>query len=244
MSRRNLNPIAVFNLVFLMIIGYVPTAFSEESALPDQAKEVVARASGWESYKASFTLEVKEEDGKPFKVQGTLLYKKPAYRRLEVHEGEAQNSTQLLVSDGKTEWQYYPQNRVVYRLTNPPESPAPHRPFSEAKLETIRFVKRLEGGPEVLLRFEGEPLPALAALEGAPAPVKGIRVDVAEKDGLLREMVLLDEKGEKILTHRYSQVEVNLPIADDQFIFTPPEGVAVMDFPPAETTPPARTETQ
>ena len=225
MERLKLVSVGLINLILL--IKPVTPVFSEEVALPSESKELSAKAAGWESYKAAFTLEAKEADGKLFKLEGKLLYKRPAHRRLEIREGEAQGNTQLLVSDGKTEWQYYPSSAVVYRMSNPPEPPGPHRPFSESKPETLRFVKRVQGGPEVLLRFEGEPLSA--SVEGAPVPVKSIRVDIAEKDGLLREMALLDEKGQEVLIQRYSQVEVNVPIADDQFIFTPPEGVAVME---------------
>ena len=236
MKRQGLISVGVLNL--LLLVGGLTPVFSEEAVLPNEAKGLLAKAAGWESYRTTFTLEAKEADGKLFKLQGTILYKKPAHRRLEIHEGEAKENTQLLVSDGKTEWQYYPQSAVVYRITTPPEPPGPHRPFSEAKPETVRFMKRVEGGPEVLLRFEGQPLPA--SVEGAPVPVKQIRVDVAEKDGLLRRMVLLDEKGQEVLTQEYSQVEVNVPIADDQFIFTLPEGVAVMDLPPAGANQPAQ----
>jgi len=205
----------------------------EEPVLPKEAKEALAKASSLQSYKTSFTLEAKEENGKLFTLKGTLLYRRPGQRRLEIREGEAKENTQLLVSDGKVEWQYYPQSAAVYRINNPPEAPGPHRPFLEVQAESVQFVKRLEGEGDPLLRFEADPQPA--SVEGSPVPVKKVRLDIGEKDGMLREMVMLDEKGEPVLTQRFTDLEVNISPSDDQFRFTPPQGVSVMEMPAAET---------
>lgn len=217
-------------LVLILSAGISASVSSAEPALPKEAQEAMAKASGWQSYKASFTLEAKEENGKLFTLKGVLLYRQPGQRRLEIREGDAKENTQVLVSDGKTEWQYYPQSSAVYKINNPPEAPGPHRPFSEVKAETVQFVKRIDGEGGKLLRFEAQPQPA--SVEGSPIPVKKVQLDVGEKDGMLREMAMLDEKGEPVLTQKFIDVEVNPSLADDQFSFTPPTGVSVMEMPP------------
>ena len=210
------------------------------TALLKEAQELADKASRWKSYKTHFALDAKEEDGKPFLLRGTLAYKRPGLRRLEIREGETADdkNTQLLISDGEVEWQYYPQNNVVYKIKNPPESPGPHRPFTEVKPETVRFVKKTQGEGGALLEFEAEPQPA--TVQGSPVPIKKVRLEVAEKDGMLREMVMLDEKGETVLTQRFTDLEVEPALSDGQFKFTPPQGTQVTELPPAPAEEPKK----
>ena len=204
--------------------------FSEPAALPKEAQQALEKTAAWKNYKADFTLDAKEEDGKTFQLRGTMIFQKPERRRLEIREGDAKETTQLLVSDGRVEWQYYPKNHAAYRINQPPEAPGPHRPFEEVKPESVRFVQRVEG-PEPLLRFEGEPLPK--SVEGSPVPIRRVRLDVSEKDGMLRELVMLDEQGNPALTQRFTHVELDVSVPAGQFTFTPPEGVSVTEAPAA-----------
>ena len=202
---------------------------AKEVALSREAKAAAEKALSWNSYKTDFALDTKEENGAVFLLRGTLVYRKPGQRRLQIREGEATQDTQTLVSDGKVEWQYYPKSNVVYRIDNPPEAPGPHRPFTDVKPETVRFVRKVEGPEWALLRFEAEPRPQ--SVEGSPVPVKTVRLDLSEKDGMLREMVLLDALGEVVLTQRFTGMEVDVTLQDNQFQFTVPEGVSVTQLP-------------
>ena len=211
------------------IMGLAPLAFSEEAALPPEAQQAVERSAAIKSYRMELVLEAREEDGTPFRLEGKLLFQSPSRRRLEIREAGADSAPQFLVNDGKVEWQHYPQAGVVYRLTQPPPTPGPHRPFAEALPGTVRFVEKAGTKQEPLMRFEAQPLPA--SVEGSPVPVQKIRIDVGEKDGLVREMVLLDAQGGEVLAQRFTHVEVNVPTSDKDFAFTPPEGAAVVDVP-------------
>ena len=214
-------------------MGLVMESRAAEIALPAEAKRAEALANAVESYRAKFTLETKEKGGENFRVEGTILFKRPNRRRLELHQRAAgsaelaEDLSQTLVSDGTTEWQYYPKDQVVYKAATAPLAPGPHRPFSEIKPETLRFVEQVGNDPDVRLRFEGSP--TLSITDGAPVPIKTLRVDVGQADGLVRELALLDEKGEAVLTQKYEDLEINPSIGDDAFNFTPPEGVSVMD---------------
>jgi hypothetical protein len=132
-----------------------------------------------------------------------------------------------LVSDGTTEWQSYPAANTVYRMQSPEQVPGPHRPFSDLQPGSVRFVERIESGKKIRVRFEAVPLPSV--VEGSPVPIERLRVDVGE-DGLVRELVLLDAQGEPVLTQRYRDLEVNISIPRESFLFTPPEGFQVVDL--------------
>lgn len=212
-----------------VVMGLAHCAFSEEAAFPPEAQEAVERSAALKSYRVELVLEAKEEDGTPFRLEGKLLFQSPSRRRLEIREAGSDSAPQLLVNDGKVEWQHYPQTGVVYRLARPPPTPGPHRPFAEAQPGTVRFIGKAGTEQEPLLRFEALPLPA--SVEGSPVPVEKIRVDVGERDGLVREMVLLDAQGGEVLAQRFTRVEVDVPTSDKDFAFTPPEGAAVVDMP-------------
>lgn len=223
---------AIVCLAGAIALAAAPAFAAEEPAIPKEALEIGRKASSWRTYRAEFALEAKEEEGGSFKLQGTLLFKQPNLRRLEIREGDSVEPTQIVVSDGKVEWQYHPQNAVVYRLRQPVNPPGPHRPFAEAKPGTVRFIERLGEAGRGRLRFEAEPIPA--AVEAAASAVQKLRIEVSEEDGLARELVLLDPDGNPVLTQRFTKVEVDVPADEKRFLFVPTEGVAVIDVTPPE----------
>lgn len=220
----------------LVLVFMVSLSFGEEAAplpkeampLPKEAQELVAKAQAIQSYRARFTLEATEETGEPVQLSGTLEFERPNRRRLELKENKAEGISQLLVSDGSVEWQYYPAGKLAYRLASPPEAPGPHRAFSEMQAGSLRFVEKRGDGAQALSRFEAIPLPSI--VEGSPVPIQTLRVDVGEQDGLVREMVLLDSQGDPVLSQRYSNLEVNVLIPAESFSFQPPEGVETVDL--------------
>ena len=203
-------------------------AFAEESVSPEEAHRVQTQAESIRSYQTRFTLEAQEETGEPVTLEGTLLFEQPNRRRLELKEGPEQEPSQLLISDGTVEWQSYPAANTVYRARSPELAPGPHRPFSEVQPGSVRFLEKIESGRDKRVRFEAIPLPSV--VEGSPVPIQTMRIEVAEQDGLVRELVLLDAQGEPVLTQRYLDLKVNVSIPEENFQFTPPEGFRVVDI--------------
>lgn len=193
---------------------------------PKEAQGLAAKAAALKSYRAEFNLEAKEEAGETVRLEGTLLFQQPNRRRLELRQGGTGEISQLLVSDGTVEWQYTLAEKRAYRLSNASEVPGPHRPFAEG--ESFRFVGPVETGSGPCLRFEGAALPTI--VQDSPVPIKTLRVDVAEQDGLVRELALLDAKNQVVLSQKYSSVEVNVDLPEDSFTFTPPEGTSIEDL--------------
>lgn len=223
--NRNISAVAFFILMGTALCS--PARGTED--LPPEAQQVMQKLGGVTSYRTGFSLEAQEENGQLFQLEGTLLFRVPEQRRLEIWKPGSKEEPQLVVSDGKVEWQSYPIGGVVYRVTNPPAAPGPHRPFSEVLPGTVQFIGRQETADGKILQFEAKPLPK--SVDGAPVPIKRIRIDVAEKDGLARALVLLDEKGNAVMTQRFFSVKLNVPISDKEFSYTPKQGVAVMDLP-------------
>ncbi|MBI3318420.1 MAG: outer membrane lipoprotein carrier protein LolA [Candidatus Omnitrophica bacterium] len=199
----------------------------DKASLPKEAQELAAKASALKSYRAKFTLQAQEEGGEKVELEGTLLFERPNHRRLEIRSAGAQEMTQMLVSEGNVEWQYYPSAKVVYRMNNPPEAPGPHRPFSEAQAQSLKFTGRSGAGGEAVARFEGIPEPVF--VQGSPVPISSMRLEVGESDGLMRKLVLLNQQGKEVLAQQYREVEVDVEPWKGAFTFTPPEGVEVVE---------------
>ncbi len=214
--------------VVLLVMGVALAAWAQSPALPEEAEALQAKVDALTSYKARFSLEVKEEGEEPIELEGKLFYQRPNLRRLEIrYAGEVENS-QLLVDDGKVEWQHGIEDNTIYKITNPPLPPGPHQPFADLQLDTLRFIERIEAEGQTLLRFEADPLDAVN--ETAPVKIKTVRVDVAEGDGLTRRTALLTSEDKEILIHRFYDIEVNAPIPPESFVFTVPDGVIVEEL--------------
>lgn len=220
-------------LTALLLVWSTPV-FAAPAALPKEAQELTGKLSGVKTYQADFAMETKEEDGKPVKLEGTISFQAPNQRRLEIKQAAAGEQPQVIIADGKLEWHYDPNSAQVLRSQLPAELPGPHRPFGEIQPGTLKFVEKSGSGKEAVVRFEGTP--AAVLVESSPVPIKTIRLDVGEEDGFLRHLVLLDEKGEAVLSQHYSDIRVNTDIPASEFVFTPPEGVPVKDLSVPETS--------
>ena len=217
-----------FPLVVLCGMWIGTSVAAEELSLPKEAQEMLVKASQVKSYRVRFALEAKEEDGKPVRMEGVLLYAQPNRRRLELKTPESEESSQLVVSDGTTEWQYYSGTHTAYRLESSPMAPGPHRAFAEMQEGTVRFIEKRSEGDTALLRFEATPLSAV--VEGSPVPIETLQVDVREADGLVQRLVLLGQKGDTVLMQQYQDLELNPSVSEETFHFTPPEGTQVVEM--------------
>ncbi len=206
---------------------FTSAVYAEGGPLPKEAQELNAKAAALTSYRTTFVLETKEEEGQTVRLEGKISFQLPNRRRLEIREGGSPGLAQSIVSDGQKEWHYYPATKSLYRVDAQKELPGPHRPFGEMEPGTVRFVERRGSGPAARVRFEGKP--AASITEGAPVPIETIRVDVGE-DGLVRELCLLSPKGEQVFSQIYSEAEVNVPLPPSDFLFTPPEGVPIIEM--------------
>ena len=215
-----------FSVMVLLGAGSVQ---ADESALPPEAQVLAQKAAAVQSYRARFSMEAKEPDGQLFQLEGTLLYRTPNRRRMEMHKPGSKEEPQLLVSDGKTEWQYDPLGGMVYRILQPKEPPGPHRPFSEVQTGTVRFIGLDKDAEGEILRFEAKPIPE--SVDGAPVPVEKIRIELDGKTGLTRQITLLDAQGDPVMTQRFSELQINVSISEKEFMFVPRQGMAVVDLP-------------
>jgi len=218
--------IGMMLLGLLALPGVAPAA--EEIALPPEASQLMIKLNTVQSYRTRFRLEAREETGETAVLEGDLLFERPNRRRMEMRLSGDSEISQMVVSDGQREWQYYPDVQTVYLAKAMERVPGPHRPFAEMMEGTVRFIEWVGQGGEERMRFEGKPIESVTV--GAPVPIETIRVEVASADGLVRRLALLDESGNEVLSQAYQQVEINMQIPRDSFQFVPPADVSVVEM--------------
>jgi len=57
-----------------------------------------------------------------------------------------------------------------------------------------------------------------------------MNIYVGEEDGFVRKVEMLNPSGMPIFTQTYSNITLNTPMDDSAFLYSPPDGVEVMDF--------------
>jgi outer membrane lipoprotein carrier protein len=133
----------------------------------------------------------------------------------------------LFVSDGKTVWFYVPADRTVIR-TPVKESADWRMPFAlltrEPKLSRIcsqivlgRKEEALEVGYAVLR----------CTPKGSARDFREILIEIDEKNGDVGR-VLVREAGGVEIDFRFAGWKRNVPVAESQFRFTAPPGVAIV----------------
>jgi len=218
-----------------VLVGAPPTGADDTL---DRLTEARGKADGVQSYQADFTVTVVEE-GRPSTMTGTVVYQRPDKRRIEFTTTQPDAGlAQLVVSNGLFEWQYFPSAKVVYQTEwsklKAGDVPAEalelrglHQPFIDVEPETIRLVETATAGDQRLYVFEADPTTSL--VEGAPFTPGKIRVEVGADDGLTRRLTMTNAQGREVLVQQYTNVQINVPVQAEQFAFTPPPEVQVVD---------------
>ncbi len=50
------------------------------------------------------------------------------------------------------------------------------------------------------------------------------------EDGVVRKMIMFNEEGKEMMSQSYTNIQLNIEVADSQFEFTPPEGIQTVDM--------------
>jgi outer membrane lipoprotein carrier protein len=165
--------------------------------------------------------------GQDIKAEGTVYLKKGGKMRWDY----TSPSPQQIVSDGATLWVYTPELNQVNKGSAPKALAGPAGSFlaglGKVREEfTARFLnpaaKVDQAGRYVLDLAPKAPTPVLTRLVLAVDP----------KDYVVRQAVLHDQLGNTV-TMSFARVAINPGLPDSQFVFTPPQGAAVVPLDPA-----------
>ena len=214
-------------------IGFL-LGVSFAAAADDVGAHILSRMEGKaiavQSYKASFDLwlYVGEDE---FPLTGTTLFKWPKMLRVEMSLRDEEKLSQVLYMKDGVVWQYLPLAKVAFHRDEEalrkkfPEVFASQEllniqdPFDLVEHQTLKFLEEERDKGETLYLFEGVPKKAVRH-QGVLAPVL-CRMRIAEKDGLLRDLFFYDKAGREILKQHFWDIQPNLELLDEEFIFKP-----------------------
>jgi len=199
-------------------------------------KELEDKRGKVEAYRAQLTVNM-EMMGQTITTEGTQWFKRPKRTRSDMPLATG-GMRQIMISDGKITWTYQPQSNMAMKVDTErvgrelgkedTGTDGASDPFKGIKRESLRHIgKKTVEGEEVHI-FEAESERILPMFQGVTLGRAEVWVGAA--DGLVRKGVFYGEEGKELISHTYSAVAVNVPIPDSLFVFTPPEGVQVVDM--------------
>ena len=205
-------------LAVLLVIVAGATAEADVHTIAQKVDEHYNRLR---SLKARFT-ETYRGAGMERTESGTLWLKKPGKMRWEYRSPREK----LFLSDGKEAWFYVPGDRQARR--------APVRNLDDLRsplgflLGKTRLEKELQGlslAPDVAPWNAGD-----TVLRGVPKAmahrVSQVLVEVTPDSSIAR--ILIEEADGATTEYRFSDLEENVPVADQSFHFATPPGVEVI----------------
>lgn len=196
------------------------------------ADEIVASLQavyeGVDALKASFVQETTARAlRKTFTEKGTLSFSKPAKMLWDYDDPEGKK----IIMDGGFIWMIMPGEPHVYRQA-----------FSKA-FETSTPLAFLTGVGRLADEFRITSAPALS--NPGEEPVHRLTLEPKAKDSPIRPMDLLVDRSRFLVVAvestdllgnrteiRFSDIEVNVELPEDLFVYTPPPGMRVVE-PPA-----------
>jgi len=160
--------------------------------------------------------------GQDIKAEGVVYLKKGGKMRWDYKTP----SPQQIVSDGVSLWVYTPELNQVNKGSAPKALAGPAGSFL-AGLGRVRdqfSVRFLNPAAKV----DGAGRPVLDLTPKSPTPLlTRLVLSVDPKDFVVRQAVLYDQFQNTVTMH-FSKVVLNAGLSDALFVFTPPQGTAVV----------------
>ena len=212
------------------LIGLAFSAAYGEDLRGHLLSRIEQKSLAVQSYKANFDLWIRAGEGE-FMLTGVTLFKWPKMLRVEMSLRDEKTLSQVLYWREGVVWQYLPSANVAFHREEEelrkkyPETFASQdllniqNPFDLVESSSIKFIEEESVEGESLYLFEGVPKKAIQH-QGVLQPVL-CRMQIADKDGLLRTLVLYDAAGREVVKQRFWDIQINLELLDEEFMFKP-----------------------
>ncbi len=193
------------------------------------ARDVASKIAKVNSFSATLETGETAEDGTDKSTSDLLVSREYGWKL--TNTGEPEPFT--FVTDYKTFYQYFPQQkRVMKTSADRPEIRAMFQkpvtdmnPLSLVTPQSLTYVGKEELDGEPVYHVEGTTTSQL--MPGGPQVPRTLSAWISVEDGLPRKTV--ESVGVSTGTTVYKNVKINPPVKPEDFAFTPPANVAVID---------------
>lgn len=229
----NLNRLSLF-LCILLIYCCTSSRLSKTTEL-----EKINTAFGSVlSYRARTKTTMVLGDGVSVQTTGQCIYKKPQMLKCFTKQEKKGGFEAINLTTDKIRWSYSKilGNRVAFKTdlrgVKFKYGDSYSQYIDHIDKNSIRFMgQKIIDGVKYYL-FEGKPTDIVETNEKDEDKGRKFQFLVNTKDGILRKMVESDRNGNIIGKQIISDVEINIPISDEEFEFVPPEGTQIIDMTP------------
>jgi outer membrane lipoprotein-sorting protein len=196
------------------------------------AAEVLDKYAKIEGLEATLEMRVKPKEGEETSVSSVLSVSRALGWKIV---DDTPGNEQRIFNDYRTSFQYFPrEKRAVKLVADMPaivegfRKPAGElNPLTVLDPKTVKFLGADTLGGEAVYHFSGTTSTQLLAM-GAPV-ARTLEAWVSPADGLPRKTIETTPDGTVVVTV-YSDVKANPQFSAEDFRFTPPEGVEVLDM--------------
>jgi outer membrane lipoprotein-sorting protein len=192
-----------------------------------QVEELTSKVNG---YTADMEVRNAEPDGEQVARSRIAVSKEHGWK---MEDNTTSVGGHVIVNDYKTSYEYIPEAKTVYKFTaDHPQIAEDFRRPAEMNIvatldpKTVKLVGKEQVAGETLYRFEGTTSTQFMP-RGKPV-VRRIEAWVSAQDGLARKTIEYTEETTGVTM--YSNVRINPAFKPDDFLYTPPAGVRVLDI--------------
>ncbi len=233
--------IRCFLALSLLLFFSLPSAAQDNSKTSQMIQELTRKSDNIKSYKVDTALETSAM-GQKITSKGTMLFKKPDMMRMTTTTDMMGGMKQEIYKSDDILWTYMPTMKMATKVdlakiksAFPGQEEVGQKDLSDMlknyPKDAIKYVeKKTVDGKEVYV-FELAPdkfqeMPQ----EGMPMAPEKIEMLVNADSGLPHGVVMYGKDGSVMMRQTYSNYQLNVPIPDSEFKFTPPKDAQVMDM--------------
>jgi outer membrane lipoprotein-sorting protein len=238
---KNVRPIIV--LLFLLLLC-LPCSKEKPITVSQLLDELAQKAEDIDSYRVDTSMSWLM-GGENMTMTGKTAYKKPGMLHTTTSTNMAGGMTTETFWANGIMWSYTPLMKMATRMELPKLQGDPPTQQAMGMPDPLEMLKGLDEENVISIQrkfVDGNEVYELHAVLKFPQSVEKKRKDafpmmpgkmdflINVDNGMLYKMIMYGKNDAPVVEQTYTNYELNVPIPDSAFAFTPPEGVQVMDM--------------
>jgi outer membrane lipoprotein-sorting protein len=233
----------LFVFSFLLFVS-LPAAAQEQSKTAQIIDELTKKAQNIESYRVDTEIKTSAM-GEDITTKGTMSFKKPNMMHMTTTTDMMGGMKQEMFKSDDTVWTYMPIMKMASKvdLAKVKQAVPGQQDYDESDLtktlkdfskDSLTFIEKKKVDDKEVYVFQMAPekfQPDMTSPQKTfPVVPQKMEFLVYADSGLPYKMIMYGKDGSVMMEQTYTNYQLNVPVHDSEFQFTPPEGVQVMDM--------------